>query len=157
MGFTCEYISKDDIEKYEIKRLNKRVFAQGSNPARDWVVNREEDIWLREFCYVYDHTAPDGDFTGVSFWDFYWKGSLVVAKVQTISVIASVGEHGRARKKLMAIDIPNKVLGKKLDILKDFERALSAHKDGGIHSKCPTYDLTLEVDKVSFAKIWVCT
>ena len=52
MAFINEYIPKEDLEKYDFKNLDVRPTEKsGTTPARDWTVDREADIWLRNFYF----------------------------------------------------------------------------------------------------------
>ena len=85
MAFVNEYIPEEDFKKYDFEKLNVRPKEMsGTAPDSDWTIDREADIWLREFYIESDHTAPQGGFTGVSVWDFYWKGHLMLVKLLSI-------------------------------------------------------------------------
>jgi hypothetical protein len=94
MAFVNEYIPKVDYKKYDFDGLNKRKKERsGSTPAGFWTIDREADIWLREFYVETDHTVPLGGYTGVSVWDFYWKGHLMLAKITAIAGGGGVGRR----------------------------------------------------------------
>jgi hypothetical protein len=90
MAFVNEYISKEDFEKYNFAELNKRPRKGGT--ADDWTIDREADIWIRHFYTESDHTEPDGGYTGVVAWDFYWKGFLMMVEVLGIETGGGVGK-----------------------------------------------------------------
>lgn len=83
MAFVNEYIPKEDWEKYNFDELNKRPRKAGG-ASRDWTIDREADIWIRHFYTESDHTEPDGGFTGVKAWDFYWKGTLMLIELKDL-------------------------------------------------------------------------
>jgi len=83
MTFINEYIPKEDLEKYNFAELNKRP-KKGGGASRDWTIDREADIWLRHFYTQSDHTELDGGYTGITGWDFYWKGTLLLLELQEL-------------------------------------------------------------------------
>ena len=65
MAFVAEYISKEDLEKYNVVNIvNKyRIKYRCRTPLSDmaieqldWVVDRQRDIW---FMFVCDPCLPD--------------------------------------------------------------------------------------------------
>jgi len=146
MAFVNEYIPSEDYKKHNFDALNKRPKeTSDTTPADFWTIDREADIWLREFYTENDHTAADGGFTGLAFWDFYWNGSLMLAKTLTLEVGGGVGKPCWGRKKLLAIDIPPHLKDKRKLILKALEAAFTAYKDGGVLSRSTSFTFNLEV------------
>jgi hypothetical protein len=146
MAFVNEYIPKVDYKKYDFDGLNKRqTECSGSTPADFWTIDREADIWLREFYVETDHTAPLGGYTGVSVWDFYWKGHLMLAKITAIAGGGGVGLPSWSIKKLLSINLPTTLEDRLEEILRDLESAFAAYKDGGVLSSSSSYSFTLEV------------
>ena len=80
MAFVNEKISKEDREKYNIDQINMRWNGAGS-PQRIWAIDREREIWLREFDRTIDRD-DNGAWDGRTVWDFYWKGILMSIKTQ---------------------------------------------------------------------------
>ena len=146
MAFVNEYIPEEDFEKYDFKSLNIRPKEMsGTAPASDWTIDREADIWLRQFYVESDHTAPQGGFTGISVWDFHWKGHLMLVKLLSIETGGGVRQHCWSTKKLLSIDIPSEIEDQRAQILRDLELALTAYKDGGALSKSTSFSFTLEI------------
>ena len=146
MAFVNEYIPEEDLKKYNFAELNKRLRKGGTTASRDWTIDRKADIWLREFYTEFDHTAPDGGFTGISVWDFYWKGELMMVEVKTLTIKGGgIEQHCWMRKKLLSINIPFELESQRSQILKDLETAFTAHKDSGVLSQSSGFSFTLEV------------
>jgi hypothetical protein len=145
MAFVNEYIPEEDLKKYNFAELNKRPRKGGSSAARDWTINREADIWLHEFYTEFDHTAPDGGYTGISVWNYYWKGTLMLVEVKGLEAGGGRGKHCWSRKKLLSINIPPELESQCSQILKDLEAAFTAYKDGGVFSSSTSFSFTLEV------------
>ena len=146
MAFVNEYIPKEDLEKYDFEKLNVRPKeTSGTTPARFWVIDRETDIWLRQFYIESDHTAPQGGFTGISVWDFYWKGHLMLVKLLILETGGGSRQHCWSREKLLRIDVPPEIENQRSQILQDLEAALTAYKDSGVLSKVTSYSFTLEI------------
>jgi len=144
MTFVNEYIPEEDLKKYNFAELNKRI-KKGGFTARDWTIDRVADIWLRQFYVESDHTAPDGGFTGVSAWDYYWKGTLMMVEIKSLESVGGVGKPRWSRKKLLSINIPPGLENQRTQILQDLKSAFIAHKDVGVFSKSSSYSLTFEI------------
>jgi hypothetical protein len=117
----------------------------GTAPSDAWTIDREADIWLRKFYTESDHTAPQGGFTGVSVWDFYWKGHLMLVKLLSIETGGGLRQHCWSTKKLLSINIPLEIGDKRAQILRDLEAALTAYKDGGVFAEATSFSFTLEI------------
>ncbi len=131
MAFINEYIPKEDLEKYNFAELNKRR-KKGGETSDDWTIDREADIWLRHFYTESDHTELDGGYTGVSAWDFYWKGCLMILEVKDLGIEGERGKPCWQRKKLLSINIPSELEGQRSQIIKDLEAAFTAYRGAGI-------------------------
>ncbi len=145
MIFINEYIPEEDFEKYNFAELNKRPRGAGSTPARYWTIDREANIWLHKFYTESDHTEPDGGYTGLSYWNYFWKGTLIMLEIKLMDAGGKRGGHCWARKKLISIDLPDKLETQRSEVLKDLEAALTAYKDGGVLSSSSSYTLEFEV------------
>ena len=146
MAFVNEYIPEADVNKYDFVSLNKRPKeASGSLPSNSWTIDRAADVWLRHFYTEMDHTALRGGYTGISVWDFYWKGHLMLVKLLSIETGGGLRQHCWSKKKLLSIDIPKEVDGLRSQILRDLELALTAYRDGGVFSKATSFSFTLEI------------
>jgi len=124
MAFVNEYISESDIKKYDIEALNKRP-GKGIGRSYDWTIDRDADIWLHKFYTESDHTEPDGGYTGVKAWDFYWKGTLMLIEMKDLDGGGGYGKPRWSKKQLLSINIPTELQAKRQQIIEDFERAYS--------------------------------
>ena len=90
MGFINEYISKENIEKYDIfgiwnKFLPEREHIKKETEKRyipQWTIDREREIW---FCYVGRVIDQDLDFgqgTGEVIWYLNYKGKNLEVRLQ---------------------------------------------------------------------------
>ena len=146
MAFVNEYIPAEDFKKYNFETLNNRKKeTSGTAPSDSWTIDRDADIWLREFYTEMDHTAPLGGYTGISVWDYSWKGTLLLVKIKDIETGGGIGKHCWARRKLLAINIPVELKSQRLQILKDLETAFTAYKDGGVLSEATSFSFTLDI------------
>lgn len=133
MAFVNEYISEDEFQLYGIEQLNQRPKEHsGSTPADTWTIDRDSDIWLRKFYSEMDHTQPDGGYTGVTVWDFYWKGCLMLVKLKEVASGGGYGKPRWARSRLLGINIPAGNNEKRDQIIADLENALSAYRGAGV-------------------------
>ena len=146
MAFINEYIPTEDYKRYDFDKLNKRPKeTSGSTPADHWTIDRDADIWLRTFYVEMDHTEPRGVYTGISIWDFYWKGYLMQVKLKYIETGGGIGKHCCVTMKLLYIDIPEILENMRSQIIRDLEYALTAYKDGGVLSSSTSFSFTLVV------------
>ena len=146
MTFINEYIPEEDFKKYKFEALNKRSRKSGSTPASYWVIDRERGIWLRKFYTEYDRTAPDEKYSGVSVWDFYWKGTLITLELELLEAKSTGrGTHYTTRKKLKSINVPPELSEQYDLILQDLEAALIAYSDAGVLSSSSSFTLIFEV------------
>ena len=66
MPYINEEISEQDYEKYNLE----------DGTSSDWAIDRERDIWFREFYARVDHEDDLGAEIETE-WQFYWKGALI--------------------------------------------------------------------------------
>ena len=92
MAFVAEYISKEDLEKYNVVNIvNKyRIKYRCRTPLSDmaieqldWVVDRQRDIW---FMFVCDPCLPDprDGFTGEEIYILCYKGNIIELDIRRI-------------------------------------------------------------------------
>ena len=70
MPFVNEYIPPDDMKKYHIEEINKKVHLN-FNGSRQWTIDRERDIYFREV------RQGNEEFSSETTSTFYWKGKLI--------------------------------------------------------------------------------
>ncbi len=145
MAFVNEYISDEDFEKYNFEKINNRRNG-GGNPAYDWTVDKDNEVWLRHFYKRQDHTAPDGGFTGENTWDFYWKGFLMSIETNYIDTKPHSSNHGiyYAHIQITSINIPECLSYQEIEILEDIKQAFIIYAGGGIFSKAIGCNIDLE-------------
>ena len=91
MAFVAEYISKEDIEKYDIiNRVDQRLAKYHYNPQKpyqikwlNWVIDRQRDIWLIFVCSPHLPDPRDG-YTGEEIWLLYYKGRDIELDIRRI-------------------------------------------------------------------------
>ncbi len=90
MAFINEYISKEDIEKYDIFGIRNKFLTGSYQITKErekhfnltWVINRERKIW---FCYagrVIDQDLDFGQGTGEEIWYLNYKGTNLEVRLQ---------------------------------------------------------------------------
>jgi hypothetical protein len=146
MAFINEYIPAADLKKYDFEVLNNRQKEMsGTTPSDSWTIDRDADIWLRKFYTEFDHTAADGGFTGISVWDFFWRGTLMLVKMKTLETGGGIGKHCWARRKLLNINLPTNLENQRAQIIQDLEKTFIAYKDGGVLSEATSFAFALEI------------
>ena len=136
MAFVNECISKEDYEKYGLNEVNKR-FVVGGTKARDWTVDHERNIYLRNVANGRE------EFRHISTWTLYWNGNLIPLELHMVD---SGGEYKGAcwsHKKIQHLWLPDHLKGKRDEVIEILREALLAYKDGGVYAKATSYDLIL--------------
>jgi len=83
MAFINEYISDEDVEKYNLKELIDKYKRYTYSPRLDnisWTVDKENDIWLIWFGREHDPEMDHG-FTREHIFVLYYKGQLIEARL----------------------------------------------------------------------------
>ena len=91
MAFVAEYISKEDIKKYDIiNRVDQRLAKYHYNPQKpyqikwlDWVIDRQRDIWLIFVCSPHLPDPRDG-YTGEDIWLLHYKDTNIELDIRRI-------------------------------------------------------------------------
>ncbi|MDO8299395.1 hypothetical protein [Lacisediminimonas sp.] len=78
MPFVNEYIPPDDVKKYHIEEINKKVYL-GFNHSRQWTIDRERDIYFRRV------SRGREEFSAETTNTFYWKGRLIWLTLQGLN------------------------------------------------------------------------
>lgn len=145
MAFVNEYITPEDMEKFGLKEIDKKFFVGATN-ARDWTIDREREIYLRNV------TNGREELRHISGWTFYWHGELLWLEIHTLSAKGERGGPCWARELLHSMQSFNShelaahLQPKREEILADLKQALLAYKDGGVFASCTDYTLTLEIE-----------
>ena len=93
MAFVAEYISKEDLEKYDIlSNMNELLMKHNyTYPIQDddtdwmnWVIDRQRDAWLIHACLASMPDPRDG-FTGEDIWLLHYKGRDIELDIRRIN------------------------------------------------------------------------
>ena len=92
MAFVAEYISKEDLEKYDIlSNMNELLMKHNYiYPIQDndtdwmnWVIDRQRDAWLIHVCLASMPDPRDG-YTGEDIWLLHYKGKNIELDIRRI-------------------------------------------------------------------------
>lgn len=92
MAFIAEYISKEDLKKYDIlSNMNELLMKHNyTYPIQDndtdwmnWVIDRQRDAWLIHVCLASMPDPRDG-FTGEDIWSLHYKGGDIELDIRRI-------------------------------------------------------------------------
>ena len=136
-NFVNEHISTSDVIKYNIEEIDKS-YVIGGTSARDWTIDRDRDIYLRQVANGREENL------GRSTWTFYWKGDLIRVDTLILSTSGGPGLPSSSHKRIRNIDIPFHLFDQRAEIMLDLREALLAYRDGGIYAKSSSYSLTLD-------------
>ncbi|PPU15496.1 hypothetical protein [Xanthomonas arboricola] len=148
MAFVSEFISPDDVARYDILSIDRKFLIGGTN-ARDWVIDREREIYLRNVAHG---GGSEPEIRNQTQWTFYWRGELLTLR---LDMLESGGERkgaGWSRWMLIWINggkgLPDHLKSDAPQFVEDLGVALTAHKGfGGIHSKYTDYNAKIEISE----------
>jgi hypothetical protein len=162
MAFVNEYIPKEDFEKYGIHEIDRQAPAR-SNNRRDWTIDRERDIYLRQVSTG----SFDDEETHISWWTFYWKGTLLWFRREPLgtSVMGADGmRHASSRiyflnvpeapetprQEIISImrsqksELPESLEAQRPEIYQDLRDAFNIYGGGGVYYANTDYVHDLE-------------
>ena len=92
MAFVAEYISKEDIEKYDLLKPSNEIcekYHQGeldwvSLNSRSWCIDRERGIWLFSVCSIAIGDPRDMEFSGEDIWLLHYRGKDIEIDLRNI-------------------------------------------------------------------------
>lgn len=124
MTFINEYISIQDIEKYQIKAVDKSFLKDEEHPQ--WTIDRDRDIYLR---YISNERE---ELSNRLTYYFFWKGSPIVVTIDAYT--NNIGSELHWHYELRKIDIPPLSISSKDHIIDDLKEALKTHGVRGVYS-----------------------
>jgi hypothetical protein len=147
MPFVNEYIPADDIEKYDLKTIDQKFIVGGTN-ARDWTIDRERNIYLRN---VANGGGNEPEIRNQTTWSFFQHGEILTLRLDLITGGGGRREPGWSHWRLVRVNgsygLPELLKPFKEQILQDLKSALLAYKDGGVYSSCISYDVVLDISE----------
>lgn len=146
MAFVLEEIAESEVVKFGLAEIDKR-FLFGGTCARSWVIDRERDIYLRN---VANGGGGEPELSNRTFWTFYWRGELLVLRLDIIDGGGEIYAAGWSRWSLIWINggegLPPHLKPAGARIIEELRVALTAHKGyGGVDSTYTEYRATVEV------------
>jgi hypothetical protein len=146
MPFVNEYIPAEDIEKYKLKEIDKKFIVGGTN-ARDWTVDRERSMYLRNVAIG---GGAEPEIRNQTKWSFFWHEELITLRLDLIKGGGGRGEPGWSHWKLVWLNgsngLPEHLKAHKVQMLEDLKEALTAYKDFGAYSSNTDYHIIFEID-----------
>lgn len=137
MAFVNEYISVDDIVKYDIenilRRFSKRLIGRWS-----WTIDRERDVVL---MWIRRGLEEESDHVEFVLW---WRKQLIEVELITVEEGGSYSAKSYIRWGLGAIKLPSGLESQRSDILEVLKEALIEYMAFGIG--VPVTDHTVSFD-----------
>ena len=141
MAFVNEYISEENIKKYDIEALDKK-YNKGFNKP-DWTVDHERDMYLR---YI---KSGREEFSDEYKFCFYWQAQLFEMTFKVNGGGVRSGELWR-HYDLLYIDLarsftrtlPESLKPYQAEILSHVKDALTVFQEIGIKSICASHTAT---------------
>jgi hypothetical protein len=146
MPFVNEFILPEDVEKYGLQEIDKHFIGGGTN-ARDWTIDRERDIYLRNVAHG---GGAEPEIRNQTTWTFYWSGDRLTLRLDLLDGRGGNGEPGWSHWKLVWLNgsngLPEHLKQSKEQILDDLREALTAYRGAGVYSANYTdYSTTLDI------------
>jgi hypothetical protein len=147
MGFVNEFIPEEDVEKYGLEAIDEKFRSNGTR-ARDWTIDRERDIYLRNVAIG---GGAEPELRNRTLWTFYWRGTPINLRLDLIGGGGGRGEPGWSHWKLIWLNgsygLPEHLRPYKDEILADLKEALIVYKDFGAYSKNTDYHVILDISE----------
>lgn len=135
MTFINEYISAENIKKYDIEALDKRFHKGHHKPS--WTVDHARDMYLR---YM---TQEHEEFSNYLTFCFYWKGVVI-----DVVVIATGGGTRNGEQwghyKLLRWNLAKNFAAQDGEIKADMKEAFIARRDSGVLSNSTVFTATFD-------------
>jgi hypothetical protein len=135
MPFINEYISDENIKKYDIEALDERFHKGHYEPS--WTVDHERNMYLR---YM---TKEHEEFSNHLTYCFYWKGVVIEVVVITTGGGVRDGEQW-GHYKLLQLKLPANLTTQEAEIKADLKEAFIAFKDWGVFSNSTVFTATFD-------------
>ena len=92
MAFIAEYISKEDIEKYDLPKPCNEIFKKyhqgeldwANLNSRSWCIDRERGIWLFVVRSIIIGDPRDMNYSGEVIWLLHYKGKDIEIDLRDI-------------------------------------------------------------------------
>lgn len=151
MPFVSEFISKDDVEKFGLQKIDE-AYTVGGTHARDWVIDRDRDSYLRNVAHG---GGAEPELRSRTTWTFLWRGHLLSLRLDLLESGGERGGAGWSRWNLVWVNegdgLPIELKSFRDEFLDDLIAALSAHHGfGGAYSKHTEYKAEVEVSEGCF-------
>ena len=147
MTFVNEFISDADVDKYGLKAIDEK-FIVGGTRSRQWTIDRERDIYLRN---VARGGGNEPEIRNQTQWSFYWKGHMLYLRLDHMGSGTDADGTGWTRWRMIWLNgsngLPHQLKPLQSKILADLEQALTAYRSAGKYSKdWPGYRAELQID-----------
>jgi hypothetical protein len=142
MAYVNEKISKEDFEKYNLSYIDKRW--GGGQFTMHWTIDRDREMWFRLYLTMGDQENSGAEIC--TYWNFYWKGSLILVETKTVDKGRFDGVY-YAYFKVLRLEISKEIEQYKQEILKDLKEVFEAsNAGGGIYSNANGFKVDLEYE-----------
>lgn len=135
MTFINEYISAENIKKYDIETLDERFHKGHYKPS--WTVDHEREMYLR---YM---TQEHEEFSNPLTYCFYGKGVVIEVVVVMNGGGIRNGEQWK-HYKLLRWDLPANLIPQEAEIKTDLKEAFVVYKDFGVRSNSTVFTASFD-------------
>lgn len=146
MAFVNEFVPPEDAEKYRLAEIDKR-FVVGGTHARDWTIDRERDVYLRNVAHG---GGAEPEIRNQTEWTLYWHGDQLVLRLDLLEGRGEHGELGWSHWRLVWVcgtsGLPAHLKSQRTQILDTLKEALTVYQGAGVYSGVyASYSVTLDI------------
>lgn len=134
MAFVNEYISEEDVKKYNIKEIDEKLCVSHHEPS--WTIDRERGVFIR-----YAYSGREELSSRITFY-IYWNGRYFAFSVDVVEAGGVWRGEQWARYKLYKLwdmNSPSKPVENIDAIWSDIKDALTVYKDNGVYSSATRF------------------
>lgn len=137
MAFINEYITAEDLVKYDIEAFYLKYVVGGTRPSQ-WTIDRERSV------YLINVARGREEYFNETTWILFFENQLIEFGINYLDCQESDSGVTTERKKLRHLNLPAQMIKRRDDVISVIRQALTAYKDGGVLSQSDKYTLVLE-------------
>jgi hypothetical protein len=122
MAFVNEYVSAEDVKKYDLDGINRR-FGKDPQIRYGWTIDRERDVFLRWIG------SGREEFAGRETFALFWKGEVLPVYTESKSK-GLLNEKTSTVWHSAAIELPPNLAGQGEAVTQVLKEALTEYKVG---------------------------
>lgn len=131
MAYKNDYVTEEDVEKYELKKIAPYWMMQFINKRSRWTVDRENESFLIEERNnqnpYYEEGVPGH---AIDFNVFYWEHTPIHFSVTIFGVRNPENQLPEIGWRLLKLDLPESLQGRRNEVLQALKEAYQSRGRG---------------------------